>query len=308
MKKNTYRNIVFKNIHMFLGIFLLLLFACGEEVKTNNGDPTIKFITDSGYTYSDTTIAELKKIKVGIIAKYNGTDKLTYFTAKKNGELYLDPGIGMYKDEFTWEFELQKSADETEEWEFYISDFEGNSASIFLNVYRKDTAVAFSEIDEFLNVKLGAQNNTEYGSFFSFTNGNAYSLQSAFNNQEIMDMVYYYDDFDNLEENVISSPGGNIDDVFTGEYGMSNWDTRNTMRFSREKLDISVNEFDHAGNDSILVANTFSYLSGGRKTKYLQTGDIYSFVTEDNRTGMFKVVNTSGTTGGYIVFDVKIQK
>ena len=310
MKKLTVRNIILKFIIAFQLLILISLISCDKSEEEHNGNPTIEFITDNGYTYLDTTIAQLKTIKVGINAKYNGTDKLTKFYAKKNGDLFIDPPLGIYANEYSWDIDITKGSEEKESWEFTIGDETGNYSSIYLDVFKKDTVIDYGEIDEYLNVQLGAQNNSSVGGFFSLSTGNVYTLEEGYNNQELINLVYYYDNYtDKLEESIVASPGANIEDViFTGEYALLDWQVRNSTRFSRSQPDISSVEFDNAQNDSILIANTFYYPNGGRKTKFLESGDIYIFVLEDNRTGMFKVVSTSGTTSGDIIIDIKVQK
>lgn len=310
MKKITLRNIKVKFIGLLYLLILISFISCDKNDEEFNGNPSIEFITDNGFTHSDTTIAELKTINVGIYAKYNGADKLTKFYATKNGELFINPPLGIYTNEYSWDFELTKGPEENESWEFVIGDEQGNSSSIMINVYRKDTAIAYGEIDQFLGVQLGAQNNASIGSFFSFSTSNVYTLEEGYNNQELINLVYYYDNFsDKLEESIIASPGASIEDViFTGDYALLDWPVRNTTRFSRSQPDFTIAEFDNAQNDSILLANTFYYPNGGRKTKFLEPGDIYMFVMEDDRTGMFKVVSTSGTNSGDIIIDIKVQK
>jgi len=225
--------------------------------------------------------------------------------ARINGDDYMS--LGIFKETYDHEIEITKGFGDIEEWEFIIRDYAGNSASTNLTI-TKDQNITYGEIDEFLNVKLGAQNSTEYGSFFSFSSGLVYDLKRAYNNQELINMAYVYDNYDAFEESIITSPGGNIDDAYTSEFGVAKWATRNTIRFAREKSNITVAEFDAAANDSILIANNFSYINGGRKTKFLATDDIYVFVTDDNRTGIFKVISTSETDAGYIIIDIKIEK
>jgi hypothetical protein len=283
----------------------MILFSCEEEESKNYGNPSIQIVSEPGFVSGDTTIAVNQIFKIKINAEFNGHNKLTNFIVKLNDERYLD--LGIYQSSYDRIIEIPKGLIDVENWEFIIRDIEGNYASTGLTVY-KDPNIVYGEIDEFIDIKLGAQNNTETGSFFSFSNGNVYSLQEAYNNQEIIDLVYYYDDFEKLEESIISSPGGNIDAAFTGDYGMSNWLTRNTIRYGREKLPITIEQFDQANNDSLLISNSFAFESGGRKTKFLEPGDIYSFVREDNVKGIFKVVSTSGTSAGYITVDIKIQK
>lgn len=305
MKNIAYRIQKAGIVIIILTLMITILSACEESESVNHTAPTISLVQGANYVFAETTLSVGEQYTVSINGEYNGDNMLTNFIAKLNGERYID--IGMYKEVYEDEIQFSKGLEETDEWEFIIRDIAGNSGSTFLTIH-KDQNIEYGEIEEFLNVKLGAQNTTEFGSFFSFADGNDYDLESAYNNQEIIDLVYYYDNFDKLEENIISSPGGNIDDAFTGTYGMNNWTTRNTIRFSREKIEMTAETFDAAANDSILIANTFDYGSGGRKTKYLETGDMYSFVTSDNVTGMFKVVSTSGTDNGFILCDIKIQK
>ncbi|MBI9054409.1 MAG: hypothetical protein JEY96_11365 [Bacteroidales bacterium] len=304
MKKTAYRFRSLITASIFIITSITIFMSCEDDEKNQRPNPSIQMIETLNYVSSDTTVSVGQTFIVKVHAEYNGYDKLTNFIAKLNGENYLD--LGLYAESYDREVEIQKGLDDIEEWEFIIRDFEGNFASTSITI-TKDPNVVYGEIDEFLNVQLGAQNSTEYGSFFSFSNGNTYNLQEAYNNQEIINMAYVYDNYDSFEESVITSPGGNIDDAFTGEFGLANWETRNTIRYSRAKIDVSVNEFDSAVNDSILLVNTFGYESGGRKTKLLNPDDIYSFVCFDNRKGIFKVVSTSGTNSGSIVVDIKIQ-
>jgi len=303
MKNMAYR---LKNIKMasLLLAALIFLISCEEESTGKYPDPTINFIVNPDYIISDTTLEVGETFKIGILAESNGHNKLTNFIAKLNNERYLD--LGIYKDVYQRELVITKSLEDIEDWEFIIRDINGNSANIYVTIF-KDPNITYGEIEEFLNIELGAQNNSSIGSFFSTSSGLVYNLEEAYANQQVIDMLYYYDNFDKLEENIIASPGANITGVYSGQYDVSTWEVKNTTRFIREKLNITTEEFDKAANDSIILAHSFAFESGGRKTKYLEPGDMYSFVNS-NTTGIFKVVSTSGTTEGSIVIDIKIQK
>ncbi len=303
MKKYTYRLSLLK---ISIAVIVAIIFtSCENEEKEIRPNPSINIVINPEYVYTDTTILVGQMIKIGIQAEYNGYDRLTNFIAKLNGERYLD--LGFYAESYTKEINITKGLDEIEEWEFIIRDIDGNFASTYLTIH-KDKLIIYGEVEKFLNIKLGAQNNTEFGSFFSLSNGIVYDLEGAYTNSELIDLVYYYDNFDKLEKNIIASPGANIGETaFPGQFAISNWETINTTRYSREKLDITIEEFDNAANDSILIANTFAFESGGRKTKFLEGGDIYSFV-RGGQTGMFKVVSILGTTTGNIIVDIKVQK
>lgn len=304
MKKYTYRDLSLK-ISLFVIICVIIFSSCDDDKTEYFGDPSIEIVTESGFVSTDTIIAVNQVFKFKIHAEWNGHNRLVNLIVKMNDDRYLD--LGFYEKIYDRVIEVPKGLEDVETWEFIIRDMEGNFATAGLTI-TKDPNIVYGEITDFSGVQLGAQDNTEYGGFLSFSNGNIYNLEEAFNNQSMIDMVYYYDNFENLEENIISSPGGNIDGAFSGTYGVSNWTTRNTIRYSRSKLDITTDEFDQALNDSLIIANTFAFESGGRKTKYLKPGDMYAFVREDNRAGIFKVVSTSGATDGYIIVDIKLQK
>lgn len=304
MKKRTCR---YLNLPIFTLLLILLAinFSCNEEEKNSYPDPEINIINIPGYVFSDSTISVGQKFMVRIEATYNGHNKLTNFIAKLNGERYLD--LGLYTESYLKEIEITKGLSETDIWEFIIRDIEGNFSSKTLTI-SKGGSIAFGEIDTYTNVNLGAQNNATYGSFLSLSNGLTYNLQEAFNNSALIDIAYYYDDFDKLEKCIMASPGANIGETaFPGEFAIANWETINTTRYSKEKLTLSIEEFDNAINDSILIANTFAFETGGRKAKLLQAGDMFAFV-RDNKTGIFKVVSTSESNSGYIVVDIKVQK
>jgi len=285
--------------------FFLMATSCQEEDNPVYSNPEITLKVLPEYVYSDTSISIGQKFFIGIEAEYNGHNKLTNFIAKVNGERYLD--LGFYSETFTKDIQITKSLNELETWEFIIRDIEGNWSSTGI-IITKGEAIDFGEINTYTNVYLGAQNSNSYSSFFALSNGLVYNLQGAYNNSALIDIVYYYDDFDKLEKCIMASPGANIGEAaFPGEYAIANWETINTTRYSKEKLSISTLTFDNASNDSILIANTFAFETGGRKAKTLQPGDMYSFVRE-SKTGIFKVISTSETNSGYIVVDIKIQK
>lgn len=305
MKKSTYRLNLLGLAGIIVFTAIMLLVACDEDEKIDYPNPSINIIVNPDFISSDTIISVGQIFTIGIHAEYNGYNNLTNFIAKVNGKRYLD--IGIYAKKIDKEVEISKGLENVEEWEFIIRDIEGNTASTNITIYNNPNII-YGNIDEFLNVQLGAQNSSEFGSFFSLSTGTVYGLEDAYNSSELIDMVYYYDNFDKLEENIIASPGANIGEtVFPGEFAISNWETVNTTRYSREKLDITIEEFDNATNDSILIAKSFAFESGGRKTKFLKPGDIFSFV-KGNKTGIFKVVSTFGTSSGNIIVDIKIQK
>jgi len=56
-----------------------------------------------------------------------------------------------------------------------------------------------------------------------------------------------------------------------------------------------------------MIANYID-AEGKRKAKELETGDIYSFKTQDAKYGMFLVTEIFGSESGAIKMDIKIQE
>ncbi|MEE4196796.1 MAG: hypothetical protein V2I54_04065 [Bacteroidales bacterium] len=305
MKKNARR--LLSNFYPLIILFILLFFlgSCEDEDSTNHPDPAIQIIDHPDFVSGDTTLAPGEKFTIAIQAEYNGYDRLTNFIAKLNDERYLD--LGIYAETYRKEIEITKGLESIDNWEFIIRDRKGNFAQTALTV-TKDENVEYGEIDVFKNIQLGAQNSPDYGSFLSLTDGSVYNLEEAYSYSSLIDIVSYYDDFDKLDKWIMASPGANIgDEAFPGEFAITNWDTTNTTRYSAAPLTISVEDFDAAQNDSLLLAHSFAFESGKRKAKDLAPGDIYSFV-RDERTGMFKVIGTTGESSGNIIVDIIIQK
>jgi len=286
-------------------LFLLLVFvfsACEKE-ETNHPPPSIRFVTESGFVYHDTTLALGETFKIGILAD-NPNVNLTNFIIRIESDIietFLDSGMNTasldYQNVFT------KGIKDSEKWIFIIRDRDSKSAEISLNI-KRDTTSAYGDIAYFPTVEMGAQNNIT-GSFYSLSEGEVYALEEAFLNQDIIDLCYFYD-FIDTDENTIASPGANIDaSVYPGDNGLDNWANRRTTRF--KLTDISVEEFENATNDSLLIA-TYGQSEGKRKAKNLQSGNIFSFKNQDGKTGLFLVHSVIGTDEGTINISIKVQE
>ncbi len=291
-----------KRLLAILVLILITTYGCEKE-GTDHPPPTISFITDSGFVFNDTTLALGETFKVGINAG-NPNVNLTNFIIKVESdviETYLDSGMNTPILHF--ERYIEKGIKESEEWIFIIRDRAGKSAEISLNI-KLDSSSTYGNILYFPSVELGAQNNA-IGSFYSFEEGTVYSLESAFENQDKIDICYYYD-FIDTDENTIASPGANIDEsVYPGAFGLVNWTTRRTTRF--KTADITEDDFLNATNDSLLLV-VYGQSDGNRKAKNLDTGKIFSFKNEDGKVGLFLVNSVLDTDDGTINVSIKVQE
>ena len=291
-----------KKLFATLIVILTAILGCEKE-KTNYPPPSIQFITDSGFVYNDTVLALGETFKVGIIADNPNVNLTNFIIRVKSDEFetYLDSGMNTPNLHF--ERNLVKGIKESEKWIFIIRDRDGESAEISFNV-AIDSSSAYGNIFYFPSVEIDAQNNVR-GSFYSLVEDSVFTLNQAFENQDKIDLCYYYD-FIDTDENTIASPGANIDaSVYPGENGLDNWTIRRTTRY--KLTDLTVDEFESAINDSLLIA-AYGQSEGKRKAKNLQAGNIFSFKNEDRKIGLFLVNSVSGMDAGTVNISIKIQQ
>ncbi len=291
-----------KKLLIIFMITITVIYSC-EKKDTAYPPPSIQFISGSDYVSNDTTLKLGESFKIGIIAE-NPNVNLTNFIIRVESdvnEIYLDSGMNTPKLNFEKTF--VKGIKTFEKWIFIIRDKDGNSAEISVNV-KKDTSSAYGQINFYPTIVLGAQNNAT-GSFYALSEDSVYSQQNAFNNQDKIDMCYYYD-FIETDENTIASPGANIDEsVYPGANGLSNWTILKTSRF--KLTDLTESDFFNATNDSLLIAS-YGQTEGKRKAKNLQNGNIFSFKNEDGKVGLFMVNSVSGTDEGTVDISIKVQE
>ncbi len=291
-----------KRLLIIFTLALTVIIGCEKET-INHPPPTINFVTDTGYVYTDTILALGETFKVGIIAE-NPNVNLTNFIIKVESdtlEVFLDSG--MNTPTLNYKKTLVKGIKDSEKWIFIIRDRDGKSDEISFNILM-DSSSTYGNINYFQSIDLGAQNNST-GSFYSLDEDSVYNLETAFNNQNKIDLCYFYD-FIDIDENTIASPGANIDEsVYPGESGLLNWSTRRTSRF--KIANISEEDFLNATTDSLLLA-VYGQSEGNRKAKNLQDGIIISFKNEDAKVGLFMVNSVEGTDAGTINISIKVQE
>lgn len=278
---------------------LLLLQACTDDTALR--PPKIRLSQGSNYTYKDTIGAPGQSFLTGI--ECTGTDNnLTNFIIQLNGQRYFDTGINtpnLYLNKA-----IIKGLDPTEEVEFIIRDKEGQSASTAF-VLSLDPSAQFGPVEHLGPIRLGAQNNNTE-SFFALSTASAYTLEAAFNVQDIIDLVYYFDAEE--DKNTLASPGANIASaIFPGPYGLDQWnpELKRTSRF--KSTDINLTTFQSLPNDSLLLA-AYGTTIGKRKAKLLSPGDTYVFNTHNNRKGLFYVHEVIGEDTGEIELSIVIQQ
>jgi hypothetical protein len=294
---------MFLHTYRYAILFLLIfsLHSCTEE-DGSRMDPHLKLVAGSGYTTGDSLIVPgtVMRFKLELQA---GSEPLTNFyisVIDSDGfpTRYFD--TAMYLDQLIWTGSFYKGPDSPENWEFVVRDRRGGEARTSIEILA-DTGSSYKPVTSIQNLLLGAQNNAQFGSFFAFLPQEVYTTVEAKQNQEIIDVVYYF----GVDAHTIASPGANIeDDVFTASLNPKYWDIRNTTRYIKTSL--TVQEFENIQNDSIFIA-AYVEAEGKRKAKNLQAGDVFVFRNENQMLGMFLVNAIDGSEEGNVELDIKIQ-
>lgn len=292
-----------KRNHFFLTVLLILMLAfisCSKDESNNNLLPAISLKTGGIYVSSDTAIAEGLQITIGIKAFANNGENLTNLLIISNDSIRLfDYGfnaISIDKDVL-----INKNSDSIQDLAIIIRNSKGLSSTLNIKLIKNGSA--YKSVIYFPEITLGAQNNIAFGSFASLANAQVYVLNNAYQNQQLIDLLYYYN---TIDFNALGSPGANVTGIYSGSNAPEYWTVKNTTYFSRNIINVPVSSFDNAINDSLIIANTF--VNGGRKAKSLASNQIWAFQTQSGKFGLIKVIQVDGQESGSVKIAVKIQQ
>ncbi len=196
---------------------------------------------------------------------------------------------------------LNKNSDSIQLLTIIIYNSKGLRSALYIKLTKNGSA--YKSVLYYPDITLGAQNNSATGSFASLSNGLVYVLNNAFQNQQLIDLLYYYN---TIDFNALGSPGSNITGIYSGSNAPEYWTAKNTTYFSRNIINIPVASFDNAINDSLIIANTFA--NGGRKAKSLAANQIWAFQTQAGKFGLIKVIQVDGQESGSVKIAVKMQQ
>jgi hypothetical protein len=262
--------------------------------------PTITLNAGTGYITTDSQAPCGDTLNIGIIAKANGTDNLVKFSVFVNGQNVKDSTINTQN--FVFNFYSLKTALDTEVWKFVTRDIAGSEVTKSFTITRK------SGIDSYASITLGAQNNTTFESFLSYSNNTftKYFQAAAFANQALIDMFCFYENTA-LHQNfmTLAAPGSNITGIFTGTTAPDFYTTKSVTYFTKTTL--SAAQFDATLDDAVFVSS-FNPDNKFKKAKVLAVGDVYAFLIQSGKYGLLKVTAVTGVEDGSLEMAVKIQK
>lgn len=161
------------------------------------------------------------------------------------------------------------------------------------------------DMPEVKKARIGAQDNTATGGFYSVSENKVYTMDEAYLNQDAIDIECFYEAA-NGNNIAIASPGSNITGIYTGPSSVENWTTQNTTYFNKTTL--TVEQFDALAETDQLIETSFDTANSFRKAKDLKIDDIYAFQVEAGTYGIFKVTDVVQDSIGSVAFEVKVKK
>jgi len=301
MQKQTYRMKAKSTQILWVLIGLISLNSSCTKHDSGGDPPQIKFITDPGFVSHDTTLTIGQRIRVGLDATGMGSNITFFQISFDNGvrQILLDSGLNSYG--LQYRLDIIKTANPIEKWTFLVMDRDRRKDSIQLTLH-KSGSNNYGKIRSFPDVLLGAQENTTTGSFFSFTTALVYSLDLAFLNQSLIDLIYYFGSYDAT----LSSPNeADAPSLFPGPNGIASWTIKNETRYDTTLL--TPQAFDEAENDSLLLA-VYDPTAGKRKVKYVTQNQVISFKSQADKIGLIKVNGLESSSIGIVLLSIKIQE
>jgi hypothetical protein len=263
--------------------------------------PLISFIYEKGYVFNDTTIATGQKVKIGIRAVTTSAN-LTYFSVRFDdgrSQILLDSGMNTPGMEYN--LEVIKTNAPVEKWTFLAMDRNRMEVSVQIVLTRSEIS-KWGKIRTMSDIILGAQESGTAGSFFSLTDTSVMTLSQAYENQPMVDVVYYYGQYEGTlaSPNEAEAPG-----FFTGPQGIASWTVKNETRYDTTMITSEV--FNESVNDS-LILSAYEPTAGKKKGKFVQPGMVFSFRSPTGKLGLLKVQEIAPSPAGSVKFTIKIQE
>jgi hypothetical protein len=299
MKKLTY-------LAGFLLLTTVLFFAaCSTSEDNPDLPPTISFVAGDTLISGDATVPVGSIFSIEVLCKPNTTSgsviKTLRVTRITNNQMISDNTYNATTTPFDATITFQALQDPTiENIEFTTTDKDGQSASISLQITTEETSGG--AIDSFTMKVLGSYSSTT-GSSFASINGDVYTMQEAYNNQPIIDFLYWWGG--STDATVGAPDDANAQLVFTGTYGLQNWTVaKNATRFKLTTLTAA--EFDAVTDATPCIDNA----SGADQTRIpnLVIGQVFGFLSVTGKHGLIKVDAINPEAAGDITIDVKVEK
>lgn len=293
-----------RNLLMLLAIGGLFTFSACDDDDDSDPKPTLNFIGDT------TTISPggNNTVKSGepIVFSWtvsNGASDLTRFTID-----YVAPGGSSQQifaktnladnnaTEYAGTFDTTLTQTGEHNFTFRVEEENGNSTERAITV----TVESGAPLKSYTARMVGAQNNTDFGSFYSVRRDSVYSA-TGFNtsNGQFIDLIYY---FGATNDATLASPSDQTVEEFDA-YDVTQFNQRNETVFS--PISGNIGDFQTASDlDQFESALNNSNVT---KANELSTSSTYAFKLDNDKLGVFAVQKIDSEDAGFIEIDVKVQ-
>lgn len=294
-------------------IFSLFIFNGCKNDDDKKLPPTITFKNGAEYTQDGAVIQVGHKLFFGIHAE-GISEAITNFTIKKvldNGTVITVMDTGLFTSKLDIDKVFYQNVEDKATWTFTVMDRNRLSANVTMDIYR-DPHSTYGGIYYYPSIKLGYQNNPDYGHFLDPATGHVYFEDSATENQSRVNILCYYD-LTNSPSSPVLSSAGEMDNASTVAQTLypciTNWAIRNFTKWdiSVDNNPVSESAFNDAQNDSLLIVS-YHEVWGKKKFKYATAGKIIPFMTAAGKLGLIKVLSADEFESGKIVIALKIQQ
>jgi hypothetical protein len=295
--------------HRLIYFLCIILVITGCKKDENPSPPVILLAAGTGYTQSGAVVAVGGKLRFGISA--SGKDaNITNFVVKKimpdgSSKVMLDSGLN--SSSFTVSETFFQSVEQEARWTFQVMDKNRQFGTAAITIY-KDPASVWGGIYEFPVIKLGYQQNNQFGHFLVPSTGNVWFADTAFIHQDLIDIIaYYYEDGTDPSPTFSSAgeTGGGITEYYPE---INSWTTKRYTKWdiSVDANPIPVADFETCHNDSLLIMS-YDDVWGKRKFKYAYPDVVIPFLTASGKKGLIRVLSSDNDPAGTISFSIKIQ-
>jgi len=290
MIKRTYK------LLFALSISTLLLTTCREKLGPN---PTLRFFTDTKYTFANDSVAPGDSVLVGLKCTWNGSDLLTGINLYINDIRDATKSI-VFPDSIQAQtlginFYVEKSSETEEVLSFELTDAGGNTATLGFTLTIDSTAMTVTDIND---ISLGAQDNTSLNKLYSLTKDSTYTITDTMvtKNYVVIDFIFGSDG----NNAILGSPATD----WTGIYDLSSWESIDSTRFAKT----SYTDKEYYELTKTDLVSTYKNLTPVFKLTGLAPNEYYVFKTSKSKYGMIKIKSVNAGVSGSVSFDLKIEK
>jgi hypothetical protein len=294
---------------LFLLLSGILLFGCKDE-ETTDSFPFILFDQGNEFVSEGDSIPVGAQMHFGIEAVGGGytiTDlRVKRITADKT-ITELDKGIYIDRGGLDTTLIFTKSDAAEETWTFFIQNSNRDTASVSMTVYL-GSGSAYGPISYYPSITVSYSGSEQYPHFLDLSSGEAYGSVDVAGHEQDIDLAAFWYITSGRSSPTLTCPGYPSAQTYYPQF--ASWSVKNSTLYDYKTVDndlISIEEFDAAQNDSLLV-NGYLPQNVSGLCKYCYAGKVVPFKTANGKYGMIKVIRADEQADGSMEIAVKIQK